>query len=447
MAAVPDAMGLLEAALKKARALGASAADALLVERASLSVPYRLGRSEGVERAESTDLGLRVFVGKRQAIVSTTDLSKASLETLAERAVAMAKTVPEDPFCGLAEPAALARDIRDLDLCDGFEPAVEDLLEKARAAEGAALAVAGVANSEGAEASFRRSRVALLATNGFSGAYTATHFGLSVSVLAGSGTGMERDYEFTSARYAQDLEPPETVGRKAGERTVRRLHPKKLRSATLPIVYEPRVAGSLLRHFAGAINGAAVARGTSFLKDAMGTRVFAAGLRIVDDPYRRRGLASRPFDGEGVAGARRALVEDGVLASWLLDLRSACQLRLATTGHASRGISSPPQPASTNLYLEPGSVSPEALLGDIPQGFLVTELIGMGVNGVNGDYSRGAAGFWVERGEIAYPVSEVTIAGNLREMFRNATPADDLIFRFGTDAPTLRIDGMTVAGL
>ncbi|PCJ59099.1 MAG: modulator protein [Rhodospirillaceae bacterium] len=447
MPSFQDASGHLEALLKKVRSLGASAADAVLVEQESLSVPYRLGRSEGLERAEVMDLGLRVFFGHRQAIVSTTDCSKASLETLAERAVAMAKVVPEDPHCGLAEPEELAGSPPDLDLCDPDVPDVEQLMARARQTEEAARAVSGITNSEGAEAGWQRSDVTLLGTNGFSGAYTVTRHGLGVSVLAGSGTEMERDYGSSIAHHGQDLEAPEAVGRQAGERAVARLHPRKVPSAAVPVVFEARVAGGLLGHFASAINGAAIARGTSFLKDCLGKRIFPKNMRIVDDPHRPRGLASRPFDGEGVGNSRRDLVENGVLKSWLLDLRSARQLGLRSTGHAGRGISSPPSPGVTNFYLAPGDVSREALLKAIDNGFYVTELIGMGVNGLTGDYSRGAAGFWIEKGEIAYPVSEITIAGNLRDMFCNLTAADDLEFRYGVNAPTLRVDGMMVAGV
>lgn len=442
-----DAIGRLDALLKKVRALGASAADAVFVEHASLSVPYRLGRSEGLERAESMDLGLRVFLGHRQAIVSTTDFSQASLASLAERGVAMANAVPEDPYCGLAAPEELAGTPPDLDLYDPVEPTPEDLMAQACQAEDAALGVAGITNSEGAEAGWQCNRVTLLGTNGFSGAYGVTRHGLGVSVLAGSGTEMERDYESASAHHGADMADPQDVGRRAGERAVRRLHPRKVPSGAVPIVYDARVSNGLLRHFSAAINGSAIARGTSFLKDCLDEPVFSKNVQIVDDPHRPRGLASRPFDGEGVGNQRRTLVENGVLKTWLLDLRSARQLGLRSTGHAGRGISSPPSPGPTNLYLEPGTLSPDALLADIEAGFYVTELIGMGVNGITGDYSRGAAGFWIEKGARTYPVSEVTIAGNLREMFRNLTPASDLEFRYGTNAPTVRVDGMMVAGV
>jgi len=270
---------------------------------------------------------------------------------------------------------------------------------------------------------------------------------LSASVLAGEGTGMERDYDFSSAVHGADLRDPADVGRGAGERAVRRLGARKMPTAQVPVIYDSRVAGGLVRHLTGAINGAAIARGTSFLKDRMGDQVFANSIRIVDDPLRPRGLRSKPFDGEGIATRTKNLIEDGRLMTWLLDLASARQLGLETTGNAARGTGGPPGPAATNVYLAAGSLTPDALIADIDSGFYVTELIGMGVNGVTGDYSRGASGFWIEKGKISFPVSEMTVAGNLKQMFRALTPADDLVFRFGTDAPTVRIDGMTVAGM
>ena len=354
--------------------------------------------------------------------------------------------MPKDEFCGLAAPDQLCKSPPVLDLEDKTEPSEARLIEMVAVAEDAARAVKGVTNSEGAEAGWGRSEIALAASNGFRGAYAGTRWGISVSVLAGEGTGMERDYDFATAVYGSDLPSAETLGRSAGERAVKRLNPRKASTAKLPIIFDPRISGGLVGHFVGAINGASIARGTSFLKDKMGSQVFAKGIRIVDDPHRPRGLRSKPFDGEGVANQRRALIEDGVLTTWLLDCRSARQLGLATTGHASRGTSGPPSPSAANLYLEAGRLSPKALMADIAQGFYATELIGHGVNGVTGDYSRGAAGYWIENGQLAHPVSEITIAGNLKDMFLQLTPADDLVFRYGTDAPTVRIDGMTLAG-
>ncbi len=441
-----DPLDRLAALIGAARGLGASAADAVLFESRSLSAAWRLGRSEGLERAEAADLGLRVFVGPKQAIVSSTDLSDGALDELAERAVAMAQSVPDDPYCGLAETGRLADAIADLDLAEDAEPTPQDLIEMASACEDAARGVAGVTNSGGAEAGWGMARTALATSNGFTGRYARSNVSVGVSVLAGSGTAMERDYDYATACHRSDLEAPNAVGRRAGERTVRRLTPQKMATAKLPVVYDPRVANGLLRHFAGAIAGPAIARGTSFLKDRLGEPVFAPGITVTDDPRRLRGLRSRPFDGEGVRTEARDLIADGVLTSWLLDSRSARQLGLETTGHASRGTAGPPSPGSTNLFIVPGSLSPDALISEIAGGFYVTELIGMGVNSVTGDYSRGAAGFAIVDGELAQPVSEVTIAGNLAGMFAAITPANDLEIRYGVDAPTLRVDGMTVAG-
>jgi PmbA protein len=444
--AAGDPRDLLEDLVRRARKAGADAADAVLFDSASLSFSQRLGNPEKLEREESRDLGLRVFIGKRQAIVSTTDASAAMLAELATRAIAMARSVPEDPHCGLADAADLAKDFPTLDMLDATEPATDLLKQRAQIAEDAARAVPGITNSEGADASWSRSKITMVASNGFVGGYESSRHGLSVSVLAGEGTGMERDYDYATAVHGADLEDAAALGRSAGERAVKRLNPRKASTAKVPVIYDPRVAGGLLGHLAGAVNGAAIARGTSFLKDKLDQRIFGADVSIVDDPHRPRGLRSKPFDGEGLANRRRAVIDKGVLTTWVLDLRSARQLGLKSTGHAARGTSSPPSPALTNLYMEPGRQTPQQMIADVLSGFYVTELIGMGVNGVTGDYSRGAGGFWIDHGELAYPVSEVTIAGNLMDMFLNLTPADDLKFRYGTDAPTLRVDGMTVAG-
>lgn len=442
----PAAASLLEDLIRRAKAAGADAADALLVDSASLSLSMRLGKPEGLERSESGDLGLRVFIGKRMAVVSSTDRSPQMLQELADRAVAMARTVPEDPYCGIAEPGEVATDWADLDLCDASEPTAEALIEAARRCEEAARAVDGVSNSDGADGSWSRSSVTLAASNGFVGGYSVSRHSLSVSVLAGSGTAMERDYDYHSTVYGSDLEAPEEIGRRAGERVVRKLGPRKVMTQSVPVVFEPRLAGGLLGHLCGAISGPSIARGTSFLKDRLGQPLFAPGIHVVEDPFIPRGLRSKPFDAEGLLNRRRAIIDDGTLTTWLLDLRSARQLGLSSTGHASRGTGGPPSPSPTNVYLAAGSLPPEELIRDIKQGFYVTSLMGSGVNGVTGDYSRGAGGFWIEDGQVTYPVSEVTIAGNLKDMFRNLTPANDLTFRHGIDSPTVRIEGMTVAG-
>ena len=436
---------LAERLVAAAGRAGADAADALAVRSVSLAVEVREGAVEESERSEGDDVGLRAFVGPRQAVVSTNDVN-ADVAELAQRAVAMAKAAPEDPFAGLADPARLARDVPDLDLLDPDLPTVALLEERAQRAERAGLAVKGVTKSGGASASAGIGGMVLVTSHGFRGAYLSSGQSVSMTAIAGEGTAMERDYDYSSTLHGADLDPPEKVGRTAGERTVERLNPRKVKSKRVPIVFDRRIAGSLISHLASAINGAAVARKTSFLKDRLGQRLFRPGIQVLDDPLRRRGLRSRPFDAEGVATRRLAVVEDGVLASWILDSATARELGFASTGHAQRGVSSTPAPGPSNLHLATGSDTPEALMADIAEGFYVTDLIGVGVNQVTGDYSRGASGFWIENGKRSYPVSEVTIAGNLIEMFQTLLPANDLEFRFGTNAPSVRVEGLTVAG-
>src|SRR6185437_16214696 len=443
-----DQAPLLERAerlVKAARAAGADAADAVAVRSLSLSVEVRDGAVEESESAEGDDLGLRVLVGRRQAVVSTNDVAGDAGE-LATRAVAMARAAPEDKFAGLAEASQLSHHFPDLDLIDRNLPTVQQLEDMARAAEEAGLAVKGVAKSGGASASAGIGGMVLVTSHGFRGAYLGSRHGVSMMAIAGEGTGMERDYDYSSALHASDLEAPEQIGRRAGERAVARLNPRKVSTRKVPVVFEARVANSLVSHLASAANGASVARKNSFLRDKMGAKLFADGVAIIDDPLRVRGLRSRPFDGEGVATRQLALVEDGVLRSWLLDCATARELGLATTGHAQRGVSSVPSPGPSNLHLTPGSCSHDELIADIKDGFYVTDLIGMGVNMVTGDYSRGASGFWIENGQRSFAVSEVTIAGHLLDIFRTLTPANDLEFRYGTNAPTVRLEGLTVAG-
>lgn len=442
----PAAAERLDWLVKAALKAGADAADAVEFKNVSAGVSYRLGKLEDVQRSESEDLGLRVFIGHKIAFVSSTDFAKEALAALPERAVAMAKLAPEDKFAGLAPRDKLATRFPELDIDDPQEPSTVLLVERARDAEAAALEVAGVTNSEGGSADYGRSMVTLATSEGFLGGYSATSRSVAASVIAGEGTEMERDYDYSQARFGGDLESAMDVGKRAGDRAVKRLKPRKVKTQSVPVFYDPRVASSLLGHFASAISGAAIARRVSFLKDRMGDDVFSKSVTVIDDPHRKRGLRSKPFDGEGVANRRTVLIDQGRLTTWLLDSASARQLGLETTGHASRGTGGPPSPSTTNLYMAAGELSPEELMSDVREGLYIAELIGMGVNGVTGDYSRGAAGFWIENGAIAYPVSEITIAGNLREMYRHLTPANDLVFRHGVDAPTVRIDGMTVAG-
>ena len=442
---VQNGPALLQELIGRAREAGADAADALLVAGTSIGVTRRLGKTEQLERSESRDLGLRVFVGKRQAIISSSTVNPSGFKGLAERAVAMAKVVPDDPFAGLAERMQPAQQVA-LDLDDAREPEAEALIARASAAEEAALAVRGITNSEGAEAGYSRVTVALATSAGFAGSYTRSSHSVSATALAGEGTGMQRDYDYSSVVHLEDLEDPASLGRIAAERAIARLNPTRPKTARLPVVYDPRVASSLIGHLISGINGASIVRGTSFLKDRMGQQVFASSIEIKDDPRRARALRSRPFDAEGVPTEARSVIQDGILTTWLLDSRSARQLGLQTTGNAVRGTGGPPSPGASNLCMMPGQMTPSELMADIAEGFYVTELIGMGVNGITGDYSRGAAGFMIRNGALAEPISEVTIAGHLADMFMHATPANDLRLRRGTDAPTVRVEGLTMAG-
>ncbi|WP_173510710.1 TldD/PmbA family protein [Sinorhizobium psoraleae] len=427
-----------------ARRAGADAADAVVVRGRSRSVSVRLGKVEATEASESDDFSLRVFVGRRVASVSANP--GFDLKLLAERAVAMAKASPEDPYASLADSDRLAKSYPDLDLFDASAVSTEALTEAALAAEGAALAVTGVTNSSGAGASAGMGGLVLVTSHGFSGSYMATRFGRSVSAIAGEGTKMERDYDFDSRLYYDDLRTADDIGRVAGERAVARLNPRQVPTAkNVTVVFDPRIARGFVGHLAGAINGASVARKTSFLRDMMGKQIMKAGIVVTDDPLIVRGASSRPFDGEGVSGSKLSMVEDGVLRHWFLSTSAAKELGLETNGRGVRGGPTV-NPASTNLALEPGAISPDDLIKSVGTGFYVTELIGQGVNMVTGEYSRGASGFWIENGEITFPVSEVTIASNLKQMFMALTPADDIDRKFGIAAPTLAIEGMTLAG-
>lgn len=440
-------LSLLENLVSQAIRKGADAADAVAVDARSRSVSWREGKLEDVDGSEGEDIGLRVLIGHQQAVVSTSDRRPTSLDDLVERTIAMAKAVPVDKYCGLAPEDKLhSGPFADLDLYDDSDISAEQLTALASEAEDATRAVKGVTNSSGASASASRWAIALVTSHGFSGHYRGSSFGISSSAVAGEGTGMERDYEFTSARHFADLESAEWVGRTAGEKAVGRLGAGKMASGRLPVVYDPRVGKTLLNHLFGAVNGGAVARRSSFLQDMMGEQIFGPGVTIVDDPLRKRGLQSRLFDGEGVGVSRTEIISGGLLQTWMLNAATARQLDLGVTGHGSRGTSSPPGISCSNMHMEPGDQTPEELMADIKDGVYITELIGMGVNGVTGDYSRGAAGFRIRDGQLAEPVSEITIAGNLKEMFKTLVPASDLEFRYGKNVPTIRIDGMTIAG-
>jgi len=426
---------------------GADAADAVYVCDASTEVQVRLGQLEDVARSEGEDIGLRVFVGQRSATISSSNMNPDILAGLVTRAIDMAKEAPEDQYAGLApQDRLLTGAVPDFDGDDGLDPDPALLRAAALECENAARAVAGVTNSEGAGASAGRSIFALATSHGFAGVKSGSGYGMSASVLSGDGDAKERDYDWRTTRHLADLDSPFNIGTRAGERAVKRLNPGTVKSGQMPVVFDPRVGGSFVGHLLGGIGGASIARKTSFLLESLGAQLFDSSISIVDDPHRMRGLGSRAFDGEGLPTARRSIIENGVLTGWLMESASARQLGLEPTGHASRGIGGAPGVSTSNVHMEGGSVSVSELIADIRHGIYVHELAGQGVNPVTGDYSRGAAGFLIINGEIAGAVSEFTIAGNLKDMFAAMTAANDLEFTRGTNVPTLRIDGMMIAG-
>jgi len=440
---------LTEALLATARKAGADAADAIAVSATSLSADVRGGRLEQAERAESLEIGLRVLIGRRQACVSASDTAPGTLAEMARRAVAMAREAPEDPHAGLAEPGQLARDwdLAALELDDPApEPAPSTLEDDARRAEAAALAVAGVSQVQAASAGYGRQEMHLAASNGFSGGYARTSRSVSCVAITGEGTAMERDWHAEGRVWQADLPTAESVGRTAGERAAARSGPRKPPTGAFPVLYDERIAATLIGHLLAAINGTAVARGASWLRDALGTEVLPSALHLTEDPLRPRIGASRPFDAEGLSTFRRDLVAGGVLTGWVLDLATARKLGMQSSANASRGLAAPPSPSVTSIALTQGAASRDALLRDMGTGLLVTSLIGSSVNPTTGDYSRGASGFWVERGEIAWPVNECTVAGNLRDMLRRITPADDARPHAAMQVPSLLVEGLTIAG-
>jgi PmbA protein len=438
---------LLHDVVRAALANGADAAEAVGAERSALSVGVRLGALEEVEREEARDLGLRVFVGRRQAVVSGSDLSPPARAKLVERAIAMARLAPEDPYAGLAPEDRLAKGpFPDLDLYDPTERSPEALEAMAREAEEVARAVPGVSNSEGGGASWSTSAWTHVTSHGFEGSHRGSAFSLSASVIAGEGSGMERGGEWRTTRHAADLPAAQGIGEEAGRRAVSRLNPRRIDSQTAPVIFENRTAMSLISPLIGAISGPAVARGVSFLKDKLGQPVFAPGVRLYEAPHRVRGLGSVPVDDEGVATVERDLIADGRLTTWLLNIASAKQLGLETTGHASRGLAGPPGVSPHNLTLAPGSETPAAMMRSAGSGLLITSMFGPSLNSNNGDWSAGVAGFWFEKGEIAYPVNEITVAGNLVDIYARLVPANDLEIRGSSNAPSLLVDGMAIAG-
>jgi PmbA protein len=440
-----QARQIAESLVERGIAAGASAADAMYAADRSSGVEVRLGELEAVSRSESEEVGLRLFVGQRSATVASSDLSEEVMDTLVERCLAMAREAPEDPYSGLAPEALLERgSLPFLDSADSDEPDPTALRARAVETEQAALAVPGVTNSSGAGASASATVIGLATSGGFAGGYETTGHGCSASVIAGEGGEMQRDSDWHSARHLEDLEGPAAIGRRAGERAVARLNPSRPKPGKYPVLFDPRVSGTLLGHFAGAISGSSIARKTSFLQDRLGETVFGSGVTIIDDPLRPRGLRSRPFDAEGVKVARRELVSNGKLNQWIADSAAARQLGIDPTGHAVRGVGGAPHASPTNLCLAPGTRSRSELFAAFPEAVLIIELIGHGVNPVTGDYSRGAVGFMVRGGEIAEPVAEITVASNLVDMFATLEPASDLSFRRGTDAPTVLVPEMTV---
>lgn len=430
-----------------ARRMGADAADAVARASSSENVGVRLGALEEVERSESEEIGLRVFVGRRSASINTSDFAPAGLSLLAQRAVEMARLAPEDAYGGLAPSEALfAGEAIDLDLVDTAAPSPEDLRAAALATEDAARAVAGVTNSNGGSASCSRSVFALVASNGFARGHAGGSHSLSASVVAGEGGDKQTDYAYRTQRHRGDLPDPAEIGREAGERAVRKLAPASIPSGRMPVVFDPRVGGGVLGHLLGAMGAPSIARKASFLIGREQDQLFDSAIKVLEDPHRLRGLRSRNYDGEGVASVPRALVEDGQVTGWLTNVASAAQLGLELSGHASRGSGGAPGVSVGNVYLEAGEPSVAELIADIEDGLYVTDLFGQGVNLVTGDYSRGASGLRIRGGELAEPVAEITIAGTLPEMFRALVPADDLEFQRGIDVPTFRIDGMAVAG-
>ncbi len=436
----------LETLVAEARKAGAESCDAMAAESRGLHIALREGHLTDIEQTENIDVGIRVLIGKRQASLSTSMTAPENLKSIAEQAVAMAKLAPEDPYAGLADPAQFAKNMPALECYDETGRTAEQLIAAASVMDDIARQNKAITNVEEASASHGVSSFAYLTSNGFAGGNVSSSHGIALTAIAGTGTEMVRDYDFSQALFLSDVEAPEKVANSAVQRTVSRLNARKMGTQSMPVVFGPRVSKSLVGHFLSGISGTSVARKSTFLADALGTDVFGPGIQIVEDPHLRRGLRSRAFDGEGLPTQKRALIENGKLTTWLLNCSAARQLGLASTGHASRSTSGVPGITTGNVYMQAGPLSPAELIKDIKTGFYVTETMGFGVNGLTGDFSQGAAGFWIENGQITFPVHEMTIAGNLKEMFKTLTPANDLEYRYGVDAPTVRLDNMMVAG-
>lgn len=440
---------LTAALLAAARRAGAGAADAIAVESRSLGIDIRGGALEQAERSEAVEIGLRVLIGQRQACVSASDISARTIDEMATRAVAMAREAPEDDSIGLADPLQLSavRDGAALELCDpADEPDPATLAEDARRAEAAALAVAGVSQCQSASAGYGRNRIHLATSNGFSGGYARSSSSVSAVAITGEGLAMERDWAAEARVWRADLPAAEDVGRLAGDRAVARRGARKPPTGAFPVLYDERIAAGLIGHLLAAVNGQAISRGASWLRDGLGAQVLPAGLSILEDPHRPRISGSRPFDAEGLATAPRAIVKGGILTGWTLDLGTGRRLGLASTASATRGAGTPPSPSVSNIALTQGTASRDQLLAEMGNGLLVTALMGASINATTGDYSRGASGFWVENGQITHPVNECTIAGNLREMMMRITPANDARAHLSHVVPSLLVEGLTIAG-
>jgi PmbA protein len=440
---------LTKALLRAAEKAGADSADAMAVRGSSISVDVRGGKLEQAERSEGVDIGLRVFIGKRSANVSASDTSDNTIEEMAVRAIAMAKEAPEDPYSGLADPDQLATqwDVESLELCDPSpEPTPETLQDDAARAEAASLAIKGVTQVQSASAGYGAQRVFLAATNGFEGGYRRTDRGLSCVAIAGAGSGMERDYDGDSRVFQADLRSAEDIGKSAGTRALAHLDARKPPTGTFPVLFDERISSTLIGHLLAAINGAAIGRGASWLRDAMDQQVLPAGVYLIEDPHRPRTPGSRPFDAEGLPTSKRVIVEDGILKSWTLDLAAARKLGLPPTANAARGPGTNPSPATWNIALAQGEAAREDLIKDMGTGLLVTSMIGSTINPNTGDYSRGASGLWVENGEVTHAINECTIAGNLRDMLANFLAANDARQHLSRVVPSLLVPGMTLAG-
>ena len=432
--------------ISKALKLGASDADAIIIDSTSLNTEVRLEKLINIERSENRALGLRVLINGQQAIVSTADLSKDSLDNMLERCIAMAKVTPKNPHLSLATKEQMAKEIKNLDLYDANEPSAEELIKRATETEQFALSNEAITNSEGASASYYTNKIYFVTSNGFARSYQTSGSALSVSVLAGKNENMQADYAFSQARFAESLKSSKEIGMEAANRTINKLNPRKLATGEMPVIFDKRVARGLLGAFASSVNGSSISRGTSFLIDHLGKEIFTSKVNIIDDPFILRALGSRSFDAEGFLGEKLNIIENGVLNHYFLDLQTASKLKMQSTGHAVRGISSSPSPSCTNLYMQAGESSLEEMIKSIKKGLLVTEVFGHGANIVTGEYSQGAGGFYIENGEIVYPVSEITIASNLKSMFSQIIPASDLKFESNVNSPSLLIEKMTVAG-